>query len=946
MAIELTHRTNSKPTAVKEFTDRIELQKAFWSCYNKLTEGSTIIAFYGADGVGKTRLLKKLESDIKRSGAITNDKCVYANYDFNISTDSREVLKTLKFQLSDYGCNFPLFDVGNYYYSLKTGQDITPPKARSMMEKIPWLNELKKNLLKAYKIAGQANSLFKFFEMTESVLQTIPVMKAVTTCFSIADRLLLLYMEKNQILDDEHKELHRQLNERCQDKNPVALYEYLPALFAQDVADWLEDTGNKLVVFLDNYESLISATALATNEQLRHDLWLRGDEGLIYRIPQTLWVIAGRNKLRWDSELADEMEQHLIKALSPKDADWFLQKAGIQNENLRGELVKLTGGYPIFLDLCVDGYVEYTWRYGEEPTIDKFGQKRQDVVGRIFRYLDAAGDDAAKDMLEFLCVLNVWTDDIAVNIGKQTLRNFSYSTYKRIKNASFIQKSRIENDDVDLTICRFDRTIRNILIAACDKKLIADIKSTVNDYLPKFFAENSTASNAKNIFCFKLWAELIVHFATDSLSLVKQYNIVLAERVAALTNRAKYDAAEEILNLFMSKIESFGDSNGLSYAKFEIYLGSLKLTQGKYNEAYKITKSAYEKFARLLGEEHIDTINTLNSLASTLRYRKRYDKALTLQEKVLTLRKKFLGKKHPDTISAMNNLAVILSDLGRYDEALKLQEKILELRKKNLGEKNLDTIRAMSNLAITLSDLERYDKALKFQEKILELRREILGEKNLDTIRAMNNLAITLRFLGRYNEVLTLQKKVFVLRREILGEKHPNTINAVNNLISTLRYVGRDDKAEALRKEFFGEEFPPAINDNEVLKLQERILASRKKILGEEYPNTLMAMHNLAMTLRDLGRRGESLILQEKALPLFKKVFGEENSYTIGVMCDLAQTLYNGGARKKAIPVIDAALKKAPKIFGEDNILIEQIKFLHDKILNLYYLKFFVADGG
>ena len=130
MAIKIKGMTSKKVSAVKEFTDRTEPRKAFWERYMKMvSEGSTIINFYGAGGVGKTALLKKLEEEINYRNKTMAIKCKYIKYDFSLGTDTREVLNTLKFQLSNYGCEFPFFDTGNYYYSLKVGQEITPPKA-------------------------------------------------------------------------------------------------------------------------------------------------------------------------------------------------------------------------------------------------------------------------------------------------------------------------------------------------------------------------------------------------------------------------------------------------------------------------------------------------------------------------------------------------------------------------------------------------------------------------------------------------------------------------------------------------------------------------------------------------------------------------------------------------------------------------------------------------
>lgn len=145
-----------------------------------------------------------------------------------------------------------------------------------MMERISWLNDFKNKLNAIDTITVKAtpvlNTAKMFFDMTDEVLQAIPVTKAVMTCFSVVDTLLVKYMEETQVLDEDHKELRYQLNRRFQERNPIAIYEYLPALFAQDVADWLKATGNKLIVLLDNYELLISETGLATEEQLKHDL--------------------------------------------------------------------------------------------------------------------------------------------------------------------------------------------------------------------------------------------------------------------------------------------------------------------------------------------------------------------------------------------------------------------------------------------------------------------------------------------------------------------------------------------------------------------------------------------------------------------------------------------------------------------------------------------------
>ena len=642
----------------------------------------------------------------------------------------------------------------------------------------------------------------------------------------------------------------------------------------------MKETGNRLVVFLDNYESLVNSitTGAATTEQLKQrDLWLCGSNGLIFMIPDTLWTIAGRNKLNWTGELAAELDQnqHLIQSLLPEDSGWFLKKAGITNETLRSELVKLTEGYPIFLDLCVDVYFEYKRYHNDEPTIDKFGQTREEVVKRIFLYLNAAGDDIAKDMLEFLCILNAWTDEIAIEIGSSILRNFSRNTYKRVKNFTFIQSKHVESEDISFDAFQFDKTIQSLLIPNCDEELIEEVKEAVDKYFKKMFTDKKTFA-PKEIFYLKLWAEFIVRFANDADKILEQYKNTLRDKILLLKNNAQFNVAEEILKLFMDKLESLNATDTVMFTYFEMDLGWLKRTQGKYKEARDITNSAYKKRIRLLGDEDIGTIEAMHKLAISLNDLSFYDEALKLQEKVLALRKKSLGEKHSETILAMNNLAVTLNSFSRHDEAIELQEQALTLSKEILGEEHPDTIMIMNNLAIILNNLGRHDEAIKLQEQTLTLSREILDDEHPDTFAAMNNLAITLNDLGRHDEATELQKEALTLSKEIFGDEHPYTFAAMNNLALSLNRFNHQAEAAEIQKE---------------------ALALSKEILGDKHPYTIAAMNNLVLSLKRLDRQPEIAQIQKEALALSK------HPHTVAAMNNLILLLKSLDCQAEAAEV-------------------------------------------
>ena len=71
----------------------------------------------------------------------------------------------------------------------------------------------------------------------------------------------------------------------------------------------------------------------------------------------------------------------------------------------------------------------------------------------------------------------------------------------------------------------------------------------------------------------------------------------------------------------------------------------------------------------ILGDDHPDTLSSINNLAALYRSQGKYDKAEPLYVECLAKRKEILGDDHPDTLSSMNNLAGLYRSQGKYDKA-------------------------------------------------------------------------------------------------------------------------------------------------------------------------------------------------------------------------------------------------------------------------------------
>ena len=96
--------------------------------------------------------------------------------------------------------------------------------------------------------------------------------------------------------------------------------------------------------------------------------------------------------------------------------------------------------------------------------------------------------------------------------------------------------------------------------------------------------------------------------------------------------------------------------------------------QGKLAEAEPYYREALEKRRRVLGEEHPDTLSSINNMGLLLRDQGKLDQAEPYYSEALEKSRRVLGEEHPDTLTSMSNLAGTLSDQGDLVGARSLQD--------------------------------------------------------------------------------------------------------------------------------------------------------------------------------------------------------------------------------------------------------------------------------
>ncbi|PXF61671.1 MAG: hypothetical protein C4B59_02085 [Candidatus Methanogaster sp.] len=195
------------------------------------------------------------------------------------------------------------------------------------------------------------------------------------------------------------------------------------------------------------------------------------------------------------------------------------------------------------------------------------------------------------------------------------------------------------------------------------------------------------------------------------------------------------------------------------------------------------------------GGKDLQTAELMGWVAMYDHARAAYGHAEDLHRRQWEVRRRSLGEEHPDTVTSMNNLAMMLLAQGDLAEAREIQEQVLETSRQILGDEHPNTLTSMNNLALTLQAQGDLTGAQELQEDVLETSRQILGDEHPDTLKSMNNLAETLQVQGDLAEAREIQEQVLETTWRVLGSEHPSTSISAWNLFST--YIAMDDSIGA-----------------------------------------------------------------------------------------------------------------------------------------------------
>ncbi len=232
---------------------------------------------------------------------------------------------------------------------------------------------------------------------------------------------------------------------------------------------------------------------------------------------------------------------------------------------------------------------------------------------------------------------------------------------------------------------------------------------------------------------------------------------------------------------------------------------------GNNTEAETLERESLTMRRKLLGNEHPQVAESLDFLAVILLRQaldgpdelkqKKLSEAEVLEREALAMRKRLLGGEHVDVAQSLESLAGILQAQGRLRESETMIRDSLAMRKKLLGSENLPVAASLFSLADVLLDQAEFAEAESCFREALAMRRKFCGEEHPDVAIVLAHLAVLLQQQGRLPEAESMNREALTIWRKSLGDGHPYIPRLKSILADVLEQEGKQAEAEKLHHE-------------------------------------------------------------------------------------------------------------------------------------------------
>lgn len=378
--------------------------------------------------------------------------------------------------------------------------------------------------------------------------------------------------------------------------------------------------------------------------------------------------------------------------------------------------------------------------------------------------------------------------------------------------------------------------------------------------------------------------------------------VAFLENMLAMATPANADDRDltvaEVMETSASEVERELADEPEVLASVQTTIGRTLASLARYDEAEVQLDRALKAQQQLLGDEHPDTITTMQVLGTLRKLQGRYTEAEALMTRAVELAKRVHGEQSKRTAQIVNDMGTVRLRLGEFKEALADFEAAADIVIEIEGKASTMMSEILGNMGYALSSLERYNEAEAALVHALEISRAATGRRTIATASMLNNLGYVRRRLGDVQGAIDATREAQSTDEAIYGRAHPRTIRSLSNLAVMLRSSGANEEAERLYRE---------------------VVDRYVEALGSDHPSVANALTNLGFLLSITDREEEACEKLAEALRIFRATLPADHANIGNTLTKYGDALMGLGRAADAEPLYRESLGIFEKAFGDDS---------------------------
>ncbi|MFT4412255.1 tetratricopeptide repeat protein [Fredinandcohnia humi] len=736
-------------------------------------ENYRVLLYYGVGGIGKTFLRKKLVSKVETESPET----IVGVLNFETKEHQKPEIALVKLRTTigrKYRVNFAFFDIAYTLYMKKTNPSMSLQQVAA-----PFLDE------------GD------FLASLYDVIEDVPAVGLIPKIYN-------LFLKGSKIVKDMLTKQKIDYLEALSKMDESKLLKYLPKIFAEDLQGHMKKNRSKAVFFLDTYEILWEDKRLQ-GYHFKVDEWIRS---WIQVTPGVLWVILGREELRW-GEL-DKRWNSVIKPvpllpMGDTEIETILFNAGILDNGTQDKIIEISEGHPYSVELLIDIYEKISLEKIPEPSDFEWEHTSQSLFSRFIYYLTTSEIKA----LELLSITRSWDEELFKLLMTEFDTGYPTSLFHELLTYSFITPNEEKKAYEMHAIMR--RSLR-------DHQLPSEF-SKRNDFVFTYYAKKLQEIGVDGSFGKSLsyFEEAFFHGLTVVESKMERLDSFVEwfrNEDSRFFNSGKWKDTIFLLEQLIKFLEKQNTRHAQTHLGVIIYdLAYIYFRQGQYTDSLPLFQESFDIHVGLYGKENHHTAKSLYGLGTIYHNMGDYKKAEPLYLESLEIRERVLGPNHLGVAFSVNNLATLYQDMGELEKAEPLYLRSVqiaeELTPPNMGRVAL----AYLNLVYFYHSKKEYEEALEHGLFVLSLNEERVGVYHVDYGQACNHLANIYFRLGELETAKRYYDHARLVYEKELGEGHVILAKVLHNLGVWCFINGHHQEAKELLKValdcktiFYGEE--------------------------------------------------------------------------------------------------------------------------------------------